>query len=176
MSKFIPFSSNIEPPTSNGTVISLSKFIFNKQVIENPFVTSVNAYFSADDKNFNIKLVWLAVNKHIEDFQEGVLGTISIPLDNLVSLLNCNIQKSALGQFVDYFKKPTHNPKWIVAFTENYNKNHTEQIYGLYKGFKISFSNCNKETAINLDDILPNILEQMIKKHSFVTINSELIE
>ena len=107
------------------------------------------------------------MNKHIEDYKEGVLGNISVFFDKLSAILGNGCSKTQLKQFFEYFQDTHSNPKWIVTFTEKYNQNHIEQIYGLGNGLKVSFANCNKDTEIDLDDVLMNILEQLVIANSF---------
>lgn len=80
----VPFSINGDFPKSepNGAY-TLSKLTFNNKTIEKPFISSVNTYFSVTEDNLTIKLVWLSVNNHIEDYKEGVLGNISVPFELL---------------------------------------------------------------------------------------------
>jgi hypothetical protein len=169
----VPFSTNSDFPKSapNGAY-TLANLTFNNKVIEKPFISSINAYFSVAEDNLTIKLVWLSVNKHIEDYKEGVLGNISVSFDKLSAILGNGCSKTKLKQFFECFQDTSSNPKWVVAFTEKYNQNHIEQIYGLGNGLKISFANCNKDTEIDLDDLLVNILEQLVITNSFESIAS----
>jgi hypothetical protein len=167
----VPFSTDFELPKSspNGDY-TLSNLTFNNKTIEKPFISSINTYFSVAEDNLNIKPVWLSVNKHIEDYKDGVLGNISVPFDKLSVILGNGSSKAQLKQFFEYVQDTRSNPKWVVAFTEKYNQNHIEQIYGLGNGLKISFANCNKDTKIDLDDVLVNILEQLAITNSFESI------
>lgn len=112
----------------------------------------------------------MSVNNHIEDYEEGVLGNISVPFDKLSVILGNGSSKTQLKQFFEHFQNMHNNPKWVVAFTEKYNQSHIEQIYGLGNGLKVSFTNCNKDTEIDLDDVLMNILEQLVIANSFESI------
>ena len=155
----VPFSTDFESPKSAlDGAYTLSNLTFNNKTIEKPLISSVYAYFSVTGDSLNIKLVWLYLNKHIEDCKDGVLGNGS--------------SKTKLKQFFECFQDTSSNPKWVVAFTEKYNQNHIEQIYGLGNGLKISFANCNKDTEIDLDDLLVNILEQLVITNSFESIAS----
>lgn len=164
----VPFSTDFELPKSspNGDY-TLSNLTFNNKTIEKPFISSINTYFSVAEDNLNIKFVWLSVNKHIEDYKEGVLGNISVSFDKLSAILGNGCSKTQLKQFFEYFQNTRTNPEWVVAFTEKYNQKHIEQIYGLGNGLKVSFANCNKDTEIDLDDVLMNILEQLVISNSF---------
>lgn len=164
----VPFSTNGDFPKSapNGAY-TLSNLTFNNKVIEKPFISSINAYFSVTGDSLNIKLVWLSVNKYIEDYKEGVLGNISVPFDKLSAILGNGCSKAQPKQFFEHFQDTRSNPKWVIAFTEKYNQNHIEQIYGLGNGLKASFANCNKDAEIDLDDVLMNILEQLVIANSF---------
>ncbi len=164
----VPFSTDFESPKSAPDgAYTLSNLTFNNKTIEKPFISSINTYFSVAEDNLTIKLVWLSVNKHIEDYKEGVLGNIAVPFDKLLVILGNSSSKAQLKQFFEYFQDTRSNPKWIVAFTQKYNQNHIEQIYGLGNGLKVSFANCNKDAEIDLDDALMNILEQLIIANSF---------
>lgn len=164
----VPFSINgVFTESSLDVVYTLSNLTFNNNVIEKPFISSINAYFSVADDSLNIKLVWLSVNKHIEDYKDGVLGNIAVPFDKLSVILGNSSSKAQLKQFFEYFQDTRSNPKWVVAFTEKYNQNHIEQIYGLGNGLKVSFANCSNDTEIDLDDVLMNILEQLVITNSF---------
>ena len=69
----VPFSINgVFPESSLDVVYTLSNLTFNNNVIEKPFISSINAYFSVAGDSLNIKLVWLSVNKNIEDYKDGV--------------------------------------------------------------------------------------------------------
>lgn len=167
----VPFSINgIFPKSSLDGAYTLSSLTFNNKVIEKPFISSINAYFSVTGDNLNIKLVWLSVNKHIEDYKEGGLGNIIVSFDRLSRILGNGSSKAQLKQFFEHFQDTRSNPKWVVAFTENYNQSHTEQIYGLGNGLKVSFANCSKDAEIDLDDVLMNILEQLVIANSFESI------
>lgn len=164
----VPFSINgVFPESSLDVVYTLSNLTFNNNVIEKPFISSINAYFSVADDSLNIKLVWLSVNKNIEDYQEGCLGNITVSFDRLSRILGNDSSKAQLKQFFECFQDTRSNPKWVAPFTEKYNQNHIEQIYGLGNGLKISFANCSKDTEIDLDDVLMNILEQLVITNSF---------
>lgn len=164
----VPFSINgVFTESSLDGAYTLSNLTFNNNVIEKPFISSINAYFSVAGDSLNIKLVWLSVNKHIEDYKDGVLGNIAVPFDKLSVILGNSSSKAQLKQFFECFQDTRSNPKWVVAFTEKYNQNHIEQIYGLGNGLKISFANCSKDTEIDLDDVLMNILEQLVITNSF---------
>ena len=164
----VPFSTNFESlKSSPNGAYTLSNLTFNNKVIEKPFISSINAYFSVTGDSLNIKLVWLSVNKHIEDYKEGVLGNISVPFDKLSAILGNGCSKAQPKQFFEHFQDTRSNPKWVIAFTEKYNQNHIEQIYGLGNGLKASFANCNKDAEIDLDDVLMNILEQLVIANSF---------
>ena len=167
----VPFSINgIFPKNSLDGAYTLSSLTFNNQVIEKPFVSSIYAYFSVTGDSLNIRLVWLYLNKHIEDCKDGCLGNIAVSFDRLSRILGNGSSKAQLKQFFEHFQDTRSNPKWVVAFTEKYNQSHTEQIYGLGNGLKISFANCNKDTKIDLDDVLVNILEQLVIANSFESI------
>lgn len=164
----VPFSTDFESPKSaTDGAYTLSNLTFNNKTIEKPFISSINAYFSVVGDNLDIKLDLMSVNKHIEDYKEGVLGNISVPFDKLSAILGNGCSKAQLKQFFKYFQDTHSNPKWVVTFTEKYNQSHIEQIYGLGNGLKISFANCNKDTEIDLDDVLMNILEQLVISNSF---------
>ena len=164
----VPFSINgIFPKSSLDGAYTLSSLTFNNQVIEKPFVSSINAYFSVTGDSLNIKLVWLSVNKNIEDYKEGGLGNITVSFDRLSRILGNGSSNAQLKQFFEHFQDTRSNPKWVVAFTEKYNQKHSEQIYGLGNGLKVSFVNCSKDTKIDLDDVLVNILEQLAITNSF---------
>lgn len=164
----VPFSTNGDfPENAPNGAYTLTNLTFNNKTIEKPFISSVNTYFSVVEDNLTIKLVWLSVNKHIEDYKEGVLGNISLPFDKLSAILGNGYSKAQLKQFFEHFQNTHNNPKWVVTFTEKYNQNHIEQIYGLGNGLKVSFANCNKDTEIDLDDVLMNILEQLVIANSF---------
>jgi hypothetical protein len=164
----VPFSINgFFPESLLDGVYTLSNLTFNNNVIEKPFISSINAYFSVAGDSLNIKLVWLSVNKNIEDYQEGGLGNITVSFDRLSRILGNDSSKAQLKQFFEHFQNTHNNPKWVVAFTEKYNQKHIEQIYGLGNGLKVSFANCNKDTEIDLDDVLMNILEQLVIANSF---------
>lgn len=96
----VPFSTDFELPKSspNGDY-TLSNLTFNNKTIEKPFISSINTYFSVTEDNLNIKPVWLSVNKHIEDYKEGVLGNISVPFDKLSVILGNGSSKAQLKQF-----------------------------------------------------------------------------
>lgn len=167
----VPFSINgIFPKSSLDGAYTLSSLTFNNNVIEKPFISSINAYFFVTGDSLNIKLVWLSINKHIEDYKEGNLGNITVSFDRLSRILGSGSSNAQLKQFFEHFQNTRSNPKWVVAFTEKYNQSHTEQIYGLGNGLKISFANCDKETEIDLDDMLMNILEQLVIANSFESI------
>lgn len=164
----VPFSTNgVFPENAPNGAYTLLKLTFNNNVIEKPVISSINAYFSVVGDSLNIKLFWLSVNKHIEDYKDGILGNIAVPFDKLLVILGNSSSKAQLKQFFEYFQDTRSNPKWVVAFTENYNQSHTEQIYGLGNGLKASFANCNKDAEIDLDDVLMNILEQLVIANSF---------
>lgn len=164
----VPFSTDFESPKSAPDgAYTLSNLTFNNKTIEKPFISSINAYFSVVGDNLDIKLDWMSVNKHIEDYKEGVLGNISVPFDKLSAILGNGCSKAQLKQFFEYFQDTHSNPKWVVTFTEKYNQSHIEQIYGLGNGLKVSFANCNKDAEIDLDDVLMNILEQLVIANSF---------
>ena len=167
----VPFSTNgIFPESSLDGACTLSHLTFNNNVIEKPFISSINAYFSVTGDSLNIKLVWLSVNKHIEDYKEDDLGNIVVSFDKLSAILGNSSSKAQLKQFFEHFQDTRSNPKWVVAFTEKYNQKHIEQIYGLGNGLKFSFANCSKDTEIDLDDVLVNILEQLVITNSFESI------
>lgn len=169
----VPFSTNgIFPESSFGDAYTLSNLTFNNKTIEKPLISSIYAYFSVTGDSLNIKLVWLYLNKHIEDCKDGCLGNIAVIFDKLSAILGNGSSKTKLKQFFECFQDTSSNPKWVVAFTEKYNQNHIEQIYGLGNGLKISFANCNKDTEIDLDDLLVNILEQLVIINSFESIAS----
>ena len=164
----VPFSTTFESlKNSLDGAYTLANLTFNNKTIEKPFISSINAYFSVVDDSLNIKFVWLSVNKNIEDYKEGILGNISLSFDKLSVILGNGCSETQLKQFFEYFQNTHNNPKWVVAFTEKYNQNHIEQIYGLGNGLKISFANCKKDTEIDLDDVLMNILEQLVIANSF---------
>ena len=164
----VPFSINgVFPESSLDGTYTLSNLTFNNNVIEKPVISSINAYFSVIGDNLDIKPVWLSVNKHIEDYKEGVLGNISVPFDKLSAILGNGCSKAQLKQFFERFQNTHNNPKWVVAFTEKYNQNDIEQTYGLGNGLKVSCVNCNKDAEIDLDDVLMNILEQLVIANSF---------
>lgn len=168
----VPFSTiGIFPKSSLDGSYTLSSLTFNNQVIEKPFVSSIYAYFSVTGDSLNIRLVWLYLNKHIEDCKDGCLGNIAVPFDKLSAILGNGSSKAQLKQFFECFQDTRSNPKWVVAFTKKYNQSHTEQIYGLGNGLKVSFANCNKDTEIDLDDVLMNILEQLVITNSFEQID-----
>lgn len=167
----VPFSTNgIFPESSLDGAYTLSSLTFNSNLVEKPFISSINAYFSVTGDSLNIKLVWLSVNKHIEDYKEGDLGNIVVCFDKLSAILGNGSSKAQLKQFFEHFQDTRSNPKWVVAFTEKYNQKHIEQIYGLGNGLKFSFANCSKDTEIDLDDVLVNILEQLVITNSFESI------
>ena len=167
----VPFSINgVFTESSLDGAYTLSKLTFNNNVIEKPVISSINAYFSVVGDSLNIKLFWLSVNKHIEDYKDGVLGNIAVPFDKLLVILGNSSSKAQLKQFFEHFQNTHNNPKWVVAFTEKYNQSHIEQIYGLGNGLKVSFANCNKDIEIDLDDVLMNILEQLVIANSFESI------
>lgn len=164
----VPFSTNGDFPKSapNGAY-TLSNLTFNNKTIEKPLISSIYAYFSVTGDSLNIKLVWLYLNKHIEDCKDGCLGNIAVTFDKLSAILGNGSSKAQLKQFFGYFQNTRNKPEWVVAFTEKYNQNHIEQIYGLGNGLKVSFANCSKDTEIDLDDMLMNILEQLVIANSF---------
>lgn len=167
----VPFSINgIFPKSSLDGAYTLSSLTFNNNVIEKPFVSSIYAYFSVTGDSLNIRLVWLYLNKDIKDCKDGCLGNIAVSFDRLSIILGNGSSKAQLKQFFEHFQDTRSNPKWVVTFTKKYNQNHTEQIYGLGNGLKISFANCNKDTKIDLDDVLVNILEQLVIANSFESI------
>ena len=164
----VPFSATFESLKSSlDSTYTLASLTFNNKTIEKPSVSSINTYFSVVDDSLNIKLIWLSVNKNIEDYKDGILGNISLSFDKLSVILGNDCSKTQLKQFFEHFQNTDNNPKWVVAFTEKYNQNHIEQIYGLGNGLKVSFANCNKDTEIDLDDVLMNILEQLVIANSF---------
>lgn len=134
----VPFSTNgIFPESSLDGAYILSNLTFNNNVIEKPFISSINAYFSVTGDSLNIKLVWLSVNKHIEDYKEGDLGNIVVSFDKLSAILGNGSSKAQLKQFFEHFQDTRSNPKWVVAFAEKYNQKHIEQIYGFGQRIKI---------------------------------------
>ena len=164
----VPFSINNEfPKSSFGGAHTLSNLTFNNNIIEKPFISSIYAYFSVTGDSLNIRLVWLYLNKDIGDCKDGCLGNIAVSFDRLSRILGNGCSKTQLKQFFEYFQNTRTNPEWVVVFTEKYNQNHIEQIYGLGNGLKVSFANCNKDTEIDLDDVLMNILEQLVIANSF---------
>ena len=166
----VPFSISGEfPKSSFGGAYTLSSLTFNNKVVEKPLISSIYAYFSVTGDSLNIKLVWLYLNKNIGDCKDGCLGNIAISFDKLSAILGNSSSKAQLKHFFDCFQDTHSNPKWVVAFTEKYNQNHIEQIYGLGNGLKVSFANCNKYTEIDLDDGLMNILVQLVIANSFVS-------
>lgn len=166
-----PFSTNgVFPESSLDGAYTILNLTFNNNVIEKPFISSIYAYFSVTGDSLNIKLVWLSLNKHIEDCKDGCLGNIAVPFDKLSAILGNGSSKAQLKHFFEHFQNTSSNPKWVVAFTEKYNQKHIEQIYGLGNGLKVSFANCCKDTEIDLDDVLVNILEQLVITNSFESI------
>lgn len=164
----VPFSTiDIFPESLLDGAYTLSNLTFNNNVIEKPFISSIYAYFSVTGDSLNIRLVWLYLNKNIGDCKDGCLGNITVSFDRLSRILGNGCSKDQLKQFFEHFQNTHNNPKWVVAFTEKYNQNHIEQIYGLGNGLKVSFANCNKDTEIDLDDVLMNILEQLVIANSF---------